>query len=93
MIPIKTGAGGVDLQTRGRLPDRLSQAERGAERAAYTLMADRARCALRAVPYLNAKDEVGGGLFRDARFRRALSLGIERDDINQTFYRLGARGQ
>ena len=37
-------------------------------------------------PNLNAKDEVWRELFRDVRFRRALSLGIKRDDINQTFY-------
>jgi peptide/nickel transport system substrate-binding protein len=37
-------------------------------------------------PNLNATDPVWRELLRDVRFRRALSLGINRDDINQTFY-------
>jgi len=37
-------------------------------------------------PNLNAADPVWRQLFRDVRFRRALSLGINRDDINKTFY-------
>jgi peptide/nickel transport system substrate-binding protein len=37
-------------------------------------------------PNLNATDAVWQALFRDVRFRRALSLGLNRDDINQTFY-------
>ena len=45
-------------------------------------------------PNLNAADPVWRALFRDVRFRRALSLGINRDDINQTFYfGLGDRRQ
>jgi peptide/nickel transport system substrate-binding protein len=88
LIPVKTGAGDTDLQARGlafhdytflkqseeqnHLRTHLWQTARGAHLALY--------------PNLNAKDEVWRELFRDVRFRRALSLGIERDDINQTFY-------
>ena len=88
LIPVKTGAGETDLQARGLafqdytflkqseeqndLRTHLWQTARGAHLALY--------------PNLNAKDEVWRELFRDVRFRRALSLGIERDDINQTFY-------
>jgi peptide/nickel transport system substrate-binding protein len=88
LIPIKTGAGETDLQARGLafndfaflkqsedqsdLRTHLWQTARGAHLALY--------------PNLNTKDEVWRELFRDVRFRRALSLGIERDDINLTFY-------
>ncbi|HEX2480066.1 MAG TPA: ABC transporter substrate-binding protein, partial [Geminicoccaceae bacterium] len=88
LIPAKTAAGEADLQARGlafhdytflkqseeknHLRTHLWQTARGAHLALY--------------PNLNAKDAVWRQLFRDVRFRRALSLGIERDDINQTFY-------
>ena len=45
-------------------------------------------------PNLNANDPVWRALFRDARFRRALSLGIDRHEINQViFYGLAHEGQ
>jgi peptide/nickel transport system substrate-binding protein len=88
LIPVKTGAGDTDLQARGlafkdvtflkqsaarnRLETRLWQTARGAHLALY--------------PNLNAADPIWRQLFRDVRFRRALSLGLQRDDINQTFY-------
>jgi peptide/nickel transport system substrate-binding protein len=37
-------------------------------------------------PNLNTNDEVWRGLVRDLRFRRALSLGINRHEINQAIY-------
>jgi peptide/nickel transport system substrate-binding protein len=37
-------------------------------------------------PNLNASDEVWRKLMRDVRFRRALSLGIDRHEINQALY-------
>jgi peptide/nickel transport system substrate-binding protein len=37
-------------------------------------------------PNLNARDEVWRELFRDVRFRRALSLAIDREEINQIMY-------
>jgi peptide/nickel transport system substrate-binding protein len=88
LIPVKTGAGETDLQARGLtfsdytflkrsedntgLRTHLWQTARGAHLALY--------------PNLNSRDEVWRKLLRDVRFRRALSLGIARDDINQTFY-------
>jgi peptide/nickel transport system substrate-binding protein len=88
LIPVKTGAGETDLQARGLvfsdytflkssekhsgLDTRLWRSGRGAHLALY--------------PNLNATDPVWRELFRDVRFRRALSLGVNRDDINQTFY-------
>ncbi len=88
LIPVKTAAGDTDLQARGlvfkdytflkqsethnHLETKLWQTARGAHLALY--------------PNLNASDRAWRQLFRDVRFRRALSLGIKRDDINQTFY-------
>ena len=37
-------------------------------------------------PNLNAKDETWRKLMRDVRFRRALSLGIDRDELNEVVY-------
>jgi peptide/nickel transport system substrate-binding protein len=88
LIPVKTGAGETDLQARGLvfndytflksseehsgLETRLWRSGRGAHLALY--------------PNLNALDPVWRELFRDVRFRRALSLGVNREDINKTFY-------
>jgi peptide/nickel transport system substrate-binding protein len=88
LIPVKTGAGETDLQSRGlffkdytflkesegrsNLRTYLWQTARGAHLAIY--------------PNLNANDEVWRELFRDLRFRRALSLGVNRDEINQIMY-------
>jgi peptide/nickel transport system substrate-binding protein len=88
LIPVKTGAGETDLQSRGLvfndytflksseghsgLETRLWPSGRGAHLALY--------------PNLNTTDEVWRELFRDVRFRRALSLGVNREDINKTFY-------
>jgi peptide/nickel transport system substrate-binding protein len=88
LIPIKTGAGETDLQSRGLffknytflkesekrsgLIPRLWQTARGAHLAIY--------------PNLNTKDEVWRKVFRDVRFRRALSLAVDREEINQILY-------
>jgi peptide/nickel transport system substrate-binding protein len=88
LIPVKTGAGETDLQARGlafKDTTFLKQAE--AHNDLETMLWPTARGAhLALYPNLNAKDPAWRALFRDVRFRRALSLGINRDDINQTFY-------
>ncbi|MDO1582918.1 ABC transporter substrate-binding protein [Rhizobium oryzicola] len=44
------------------------------------------------IPNLNCKDPVWRGLFQDVRVRRALSLAIDRDEINKAvFYGLGQK--
>ncbi len=88
LIPIKTGAGDTDLQSRGLafrdytflreseersgLEPRLWRQARGAHLALY--------------PNLNAADKVWRELFRDVRFREALSLSIDRDGLSQYLY-------
>ncbi len=88
LIPIKAGAGETDLQARGLffkhytflkdnegrsgLNTYLWQTARGAHLALY--------------PNLNASDPVWREILRDVCFRRALSLAIDRDEINQIMY-------
>ena len=88
LVPIKTGAGETDLQARdlafkdytflkrsearSRLEPRLWHEARGSHLALY--------------PNLNANDPEWRRLFRDRRFRRALSLGVDRQAINQFLY-------
>ncbi len=88
LIPIKTGAGETDLQarhlyfkdytflkdseTRSGLRTLLWREGRGAHLAIYA--------------NLNANDPVWRALFRDRRFRLALSLGLDREAINQYLY-------
>jgi peptide/nickel transport system substrate-binding protein len=88
LIPTKTAAGETDLQARGLAFKDFTFLKQGEQNSDLrTLLWQTARGAhLALYPNLNAKDEVWRELFRDVRFRRALSLGIERDDINQTFY-------
>jgi len=88
LIPAKTGAGESDLQARHlsfsdftflkaseKRTDnrvRLWQTTKGAHLALY--------------PNLNVEDPVWRRLLRDVRFRRALSLAIDRHEINQVIY-------
>ena len=88
LIPAKVGAGESDLQSRGlsfsdftflkasqkRTPNsvRLWQTTKGAHLALF--------------PNLNAEDPQWRKLLRDRRFRRALSLAMDRAQINQVIY-------
>jgi len=88
LIPAKSGAGETDLQARGLslrdytflkteeersgLEVRLWRTVRGSEYALY--------------PNLNTVDDAWRAVFRDRRFRQALSLATDRDEINQLIY-------
>ena len=88
LIPAKTGAGESDLQARhlsfddytflkqsekrNAKPVRLWETTRGAHVALY--------------PNLNVEDAGWRALLHDVRFRRALSLAIDRHEINQVIY-------
>ncbi len=88
LIPIKTGAGETDLQSRGlAFKDYTFLKESEARSGLRTLLWREARGAHFALyPNLNAADPVWQKLFRDRRFRLALSLSVNRDAINQYFY-------
>lgn len=88
LIPAKTGTGEVDLQARYLRFDNYTFLKEGAERNDYDVRLWRkgtgSQMAL--YPNLNTNDEVWRELLRDVRFRRALSLGIDRGEINQAVY-------
>ncbi|GAB4226080.1 MAG: ABC transporter substrate-binding protein [Methyloligellaceae bacterium] len=88
MVPARTGSGEANLQARylrfehytflkkaekrNKMQVRLWKTLKSAHKAIY--------------PNLNAEDPVWRKLLRDARFRRALSMGIHRHEINQVIY-------
>jgi peptide/nickel transport system substrate-binding protein len=88
LIPIKTGAGETDLQARGLFFKDYTFLKESEKRSGMTTLLWReARGAHLAIyPNLNAMDPVWRNLFRDVRFRRALSLGVDRDAISQYLY-------
>ncbi|MDP7642037.1 MAG: ABC transporter substrate-binding protein [Alphaproteobacteria bacterium] len=95
LIPAKVGSGEVDLQARSLNFSDFTFLKEGEERHQYTVRLWRtgggARLAL--FPNLNVKDEGWRELFRDLQFRRALSLAINRHEINQVmYYGLGIEG-
>jgi len=88
IIPVKTGAGEVDLQARSLRFDDFPFLRRSADERGFNVRlwktANGAQLAL--YPNLNCDDPVWKKLLRDARFRRALSLAINRDEINKIMY-------
>ena len=88
LIPVKTGFGESDLQARYIRFDHYTFLKKGAERNGDNVYlwsrAVGARVAL--FPNLNAEDPRWRALLRDVRFRRALSLAINRQAINQILY-------
>jgi peptide/nickel transport system substrate-binding protein len=88
LIPAKTGAGESDLQARGLDFSNFTFLKENEDRAGYRALlwktAKGSQFAL--YPNLNVNDQVYRQLVRDVRFRRALSLGIDRDGINQSLF-------
>ncbi len=88
LIPAKTGSGEVDLQGRYLRFDNYTFLKESEKRNAYSVRlwrtAKGSQVAL--YPNLNAKDPVWASVLRDVRFRRALSLAIDRSEINQVIY-------
>ena len=95
IIPAKTGAGESDLQARYIRFDNYTFLKAAEKRLPLEVRlwqtAQGARLAL--FPNLNVDDPVLRKLFRDVRFRRALSLAVNRHEINQVVYfGLGVEG-
>ena len=88
LIPAKTGTGEVDLQARYLRFDDYTFLKKGEERSPYSTRlwktAKGAHLAL--FPNLNVNNPILRKLIRDVRFRRALSLGVHRQEINQVIY-------
>ncbi|MBL8579455.1 MAG: ABC transporter substrate-binding protein [Mesorhizobium sp.] len=88
IIPAKTGSGESDLQERYLSFADYTFLKEGEKRNNYTvrLWTVGKGSAVAIYPNLNANDEGWRKLFRDVRFRRALSLGIDRSEINQVLF-------
>lgn len=95
IIPAKVGGGESDLQARSIRFDNYTFLKSAEKRNDFTVRLWRtARGADLAIyPNLNANDPAWRALNRDVRWRRALSLGINRREINQViFYGLAREG-
>ena len=88
LIPAKAGTGEADLQARGLRFDNISFLKAGQEAGQYKvrLWPTALGSEVALYPNMNCTDKDWRTLNRDVRFRRALSLGIDRDEINQTVF-------
>src|SRR5262245_34347596 len=84
-IPAMAGLGESDLQSRYLDIRNYAFLQKSAKRsgAKVRLWESGVGSQIALYPNLNANDEEWRKLFRDVRFRRALSLAIDRDEINQ----------
>jgi peptide/nickel transport system substrate-binding protein len=88
LVPAKTGAGESDLQARYLRFDNYTFLKESEARSGYNvrLWDTETGSQIALYPNLNAKDPVWRALLRDVRFRRALSLAVDRHEINQVIY-------
>ncbi|MGI9402790.1 MAG: ABC transporter substrate-binding protein [Rhizobiaceae bacterium] len=88
VIAAKTGSGESDLQARYIRFDNFTFLKESEEKHGFitNLWTTGKGSEYALYPNLNTKDPVWRGLMRDANFRRALSLGIDRDEINEVIY-------
>ena len=88
LIPAKTGAGESDLQARDIQFNNYTFLKKGEKTNNYrTLLWKTAQGAHIALfPNLNVNDAVWRRVLRDVRVRRALSLAIDRSQVNQVMY-------
>jgi peptide/nickel transport system substrate-binding protein len=96
LIPAKTGAGDANLQARYLRFDNYTFLKAAEKRNDYTVRLWRTApgSQLALYPNLNYNDPAWRDLFRDVRFRRALSLAVDRHEINQAiYYGLAKEGQ
>lgn len=88
LIPAKTGAGEADLQANYLSFGNYAFLKQAAKRQGYEVRRWKsgkgAKIAL--YPNLTVSDPVWRRIFQQADFRRALSLGLNREDINQAIY-------
>ena len=89
LIAAKANAGEVDLQARGlNFPDIsiLKKGEADGSNYRTLLWSNGAASQIAIYPNLNFADPVWRDIIRDVRFRRALSMGIDRRMINRALY-------
>jgi len=96
VISTKSSRGEVDLQARYLNFDQYPFLKKNEKLGRYrvVLWPTATTAAVALFPNLNAADPVMRALFRDRRFRQALSLGINREEINKIlFFGFGTVGQ
>ena len=88
LISAKTGTGEVDLQARYLRFDDYTFLKKGEDRSAYStrLWPTAKGSHLALFPNLNNNNKVLQSILRDVRFRRALSMAVDRYEINQVIY-------
>ena len=88
LIPAKTGAGESALQARYLSFDDYTFLRQSETRSGYETYLWRTAYGshLALYPNMNAEDSTWRGLMRDVRFRHALSLAINRHEINEVIY-------
>ena len=88
LIPAKAGAGESDLQARDINFSNYTFLKQGETRNNYRTLLWRAGTGAHFAlyPNLNVNDPVWRKVMRDVRFRRALSLAIDRSLVNQSLY-------
>ncbi len=88
LIPAKAAAGDSDLQARGLSFDNYAILKQGEQRNDYTVRLWRSArgSEMSLLPNLNTIDARWRAVIRDANFRRALSLAIDRAEINQVIF-------
>src|SRR5262249_47972195 len=89
LIPAKAGEGDSDLQARNIRFDNytfLKEKEEQKQKMWVRLWDDGRGNRIVLFPNLTCSDQAWRGVFRDVRCRRALSLAIDRDEINQAIY-------
>lgn len=89
LIPAKAGSGESDLQARYLSMDDytfLKSAEQDTKNVRVLLWDTALGSQIALYPNLNAADPVWRKIMQDVRFRRAMSLAIDRHELNQVIY-------
>ena len=88
LIPAKAGLGEADLQPRNLNMRDYTFLQKSAKTSGVnvSLWESGSGSQLALYPNLTASDEEWRKLMRDVRFRRALSLAIDREELNQSVY-------
>lgn len=88
VIPLKAGTGESDLQARYLRFDDYTYLKKGSATFPFDvhLWETGNGSELALYPNVNHADPALRGLFRDARFRRALSLAIDRNEVNEAVF-------
>ena len=88
LIPAKTGAGETDLQSRGLFFRDYTFLKESEDRSTLVpnLWREARSAHLALYPNLNAADDNWRKVFRDKRFREALSIAVDREAVSQYLY-------